>query len=81
VFEAVLRGAARAEYERLDIMDRAQVDHIIRLIELSPYIDGVHKIDVVVAPLVLRAYDNGTWRVTYRFVEPFVEIYSIRRLI
>lgn len=80
MYEAVFRGGARASYNALEIDERAEVDHIIRLIELNPYIDGVHKVKVVVAPLVLWAYDNGTWRVTYRLVEPFVEIYSIRRL-
>jgi hypothetical protein len=79
MFEAVFRGGARASYERLDILDRAEVDHIIRLIELNPYLDGVHKIEIVVAPLVLQAYDNGTWQITYRIAEPFIEIYGVDR--
>lgn len=80
MFEAVFRGAARASRNDLSIEDRAQVDHLIRLIELTPYIDGVFKAPFVVAPLVLVAFENGSWRIVYRIVESFVEIYSIRRL-
>ncbi|MGH2603637.1 MAG: hypothetical protein ACRDJ9_30160 [Dehalococcoidia bacterium] len=79
MFEAVFRGGARISYECLDVFDRAEIDHIIRLIELNPYLDGVHKIEIVIAPLVLQAYDNGTWQITYRIVEPFIEIYGVKR--
>jgi hypothetical protein len=80
VFEAVSRGGARAAYGRLDAFERAEVDHIIRLIELGPYVEDDRKITVIVSPLVLNAYDNGTWQITYRVVDPFVEIYGIARV-
>jgi hypothetical protein len=80
MFEAVFRGNARAAFDRLDLVEQARVRHLIRLIELQPSRDGGHKAPVVVSPLVLSAFDNGAWQVTYRTVEPFVEIYGIRRI-
>jgi hypothetical protein len=80
MFEAIFCGGARALYAQPDVFAQAEVDHIIRLIELDPFVDGVHKVRVVVPPLVLNAFENGAWRITYRVTEPFVEIYSIRRI-
>jgi hypothetical protein len=79
MFEAVSRGGARAAYDQLDHFERAEVDHIIRLIELAPHVADAHRISVVVPPLVLSAFDNGTWQITYRVVDPFIEIYGIQR--
>jgi hypothetical protein len=79
MFEAVSRGGARAAYDSLDLVERTEVDHIIRLIEIGPYADDAHRMTVAVPPLVLCAYDNGTWQVTYRVVDPFIEIYGINR--
>ena len=59
--------------------ERNEVDQLLALIELDPYEDGIHKFKVLVAPLIMTVYDNGTWRITYRIVHPFVEVYSIRR--
>ena len=43
MFEAVSRGGARAAYDRLDLVERAEVDHIIRLIESGPYVDDARR--------------------------------------
>jgi hypothetical protein len=80
MFEAVSRGGARAAYDRLNLVERAQVDHIIRLIESGPYGDDAYRITVTAPPLVLNAYNNGTWQITYRVVAPFIEIYGIKRI-
>jgi hypothetical protein len=80
MFEAVSRGGTHAAYDQLDLVERAEVDHIIRLIELGPYAVDAHRVIVAVPPLVLSAYDNGTWLITYRVVEPFIEIYGIKRI-
>lgn len=80
MFEAVSRGGARAAYDQLDLVERAAVDHIIRLIEIGPYVDDARRITVAVPPLVLNAYDDGIWQVTYRVVDPFIEIYGINRI-
>lgn len=80
MFEAISRGGARTAYGRLDLFERAEVDHIIRQIERAPYVDDAHRMMVAVPPLVLSAFDNGTWQITYRIVEPFIEIYSIKRI-
>jgi hypothetical protein len=80
MFEAVSCGGARAAYQQLDLFERAEVDHIIRLIELGPYHVDACRTRVSVPPLVLSAYDNGTWQITYRIVDPFIEIYGITRV-
>jgi hypothetical protein len=80
MFEAVSRGGARAAYDRLDLSERAEVDRIIRLIETGPYADDARRIMVAVPPLVLSAFDCGTWQITYRVVDPFIEIYGIKRI-
>jgi hypothetical protein len=79
VFEAILRGGARAMRAAFDERDRDEVDRLLALIELDPYEDDLHKFKTLVAPLVMNVYDNEAWRITYRVVHPFAEVYSIRR--
>ena len=78
MFEAVFRGGARAAYGELDERERAEVDALIRLLELDPYLDETTKFKTLVAPLMMNAFDNGAWRIMYLIRHPFVEIYGIR---
>jgi hypothetical protein len=81
VFEAALRAPARAFRDSLDERDRAEVDRLIALIELDPYIDNVHKFLFQINDRIVTIYDNGTWRIGYRIVDNWVvEILSIRRI-
>jgi hypothetical protein len=81
MFEHVLIGFARAQFLALEPKDRDEVEQLIGLIELDPWIDGVHKFSIVVAPLVLTAYDNRIWQIVYRIRDnAFIEVTGIRRL-
>jgi hypothetical protein len=81
VFEFVLLGRARAQYEALDPDERADADRVIRLLEMNPWIDGVIKAEILVAPLVLSAFNDGRWRMIYRVVNGrFIEIFAITRV-
>lgn len=81
MFEAVILPPAQAYRATLDERDRAEVDRLIVLIELDPYIDGVHKFLFQINDRIVTIYDNGTWRIGYHSVDNrFVEIYSIKRI-
>ncbi|MGE0545285.1 MAG: hypothetical protein AB7R89_34430 [Dehalococcoidia bacterium] len=81
MFEAILLGQSRAQRSALSAVERDEVDRLIGLIELDPWIDGVHKFSMVFEPIVLTVYDNRLWQIAYRVVDNrFVETYGIRRL-
>ena len=81
VSEAVFRGRFREQFNALTAIERAGVDRVVRLIELDPHVGGVHKVDVPVPPMILRAYGNGVWRIAYRVAgDRFVELYVITRI-
>lgn len=81
MFEAVYRGRFRGQFNVLSELEQAEVERLIRLIEIDPQIDNVHKADILVPPLVLRVYDNGIWRIVYRVVDDrFVELYAVTRI-
>lgn len=81
MFEAVFRGGARAAYTALDGREQGEIDALIRLLELDPYLDETTKFKILIAPLVMNAFDDGAWRITYLIRHPFIEIYAIRRTI
>ena len=81
MFETVYVGRFRAQFEALPPADQVEVKGIIRLLELDPQVDGVHKVEFPVLPVILRAYDNGIWRIAYRVVDDrFVELYAVSRI-
>jgi hypothetical protein len=81
MFEAVLKGQSRAQRAALNPEDRAEVDRLIGLIELDPWLDGVHKFQIVVEPFIMNAYDNRIWQIVYRIADnAFIEVYGIRRI-
>ena len=63
--ESVLSPGARQAYERLSDADRAEVDRLIRLIELDPWADDVHKIEAGLDDQLWTTYNNGTWVIGY----------------
>lgn len=60
--EAVFIGRFRAQFDGLGDLEQEEVQRLIRLIELDPHVENVHKAGLLVAPLILRVYDNGLRR-------------------
>ena len=81
MFEAVFRGQFRCQFDALSEAERAEVERLIRLIETDPHVDNVHKAEILVAPLILRVYDNRIWRIVYRVVvDRFIELFAVTRI-
>ena len=81
MFEAVFVGRFRAQFDSLSDLDREEVQRLIRLIELDPHVDNVHKAELLVAHLIPRVYDNGLWRIVYRVVgDHFVVLFAVTRI-
>ncbi len=78
VFEFVLVGRARSMYDAFTPEEQAEIDRAIRLLELDPWPDKIRKSVLAVSPLILNAYDDGRWQITYRVVDyRFIEIFAI----
>lgn len=81
MFEAVFVGRFRAQFDALTETEQGEVQRLIRLIEIDPHVDGVHTVDFPVPPVILRAYDNGLWRIAHRVVDDrFIELYAVSRI-
>ena len=81
VFEAVIPDSLKASLARYRPEDRQEIERLVRLIELNPWIDGEHKASVSVGSVVYSAYNNGRWHIVYRLVDSrFVEIHGISRI-
>ena len=81
MFEHILLGRSREQYDALVSDEQDQVDAIIRELERDPWRDGRRKVELVVAPVVISLWDDGRWRISYRVVDNrFVEVYAIRRI-
>ncbi|MGD9889685.1 MAG: hypothetical protein AB7R89_16200 [Dehalococcoidia bacterium] len=82
MFEAVIVGEGTiAAYRALGHADREAVDRLIRIIEMAPEIDELHKAPVPTPIGMMTAYDSGTWRIMYKLVDnATVEIWGISRI-
>ena len=81
MFEAVFLGRSRRQYDALTWREQAEVDQIIRLIELDPRVDNLRTFVYLHEGSVMRIYDDGRWQIAYRVVEDrYVEVYGITRL-
>jgi hypothetical protein len=81
VFEHILLGRSREQYDALGPAEQDEVDTIIHELERDPWRDGRRKVELVMAPVVISLWDDGRWRISYRVVDNrFVEIYAIRRI-
>jgi hypothetical protein len=78
LLEVVLLEVARAVYNGLGPDDQAEVDQLLGILELNPWLDGLHKFyDQASGNDV---YDNGAWSIVYRVIDAaFVEIWAIWR--
>ena len=80
MFEVVLLGRARSQIEALAPDERSEIEDIIRIFELDPWVDGYRKFDLPMPPVVIRVYDDGRWRVSNRVAgDRFLEIYALGR--
>jgi len=81
VFESILLPDARAERDALKDAERAQVNMIIRLLELDPWGDGETKFTTTMENWVAGVYDDGRWELVYRILDSrFIEIIGFRRI-
>jgi hypothetical protein len=82
VFEAILRGRARASRDQLSDAQKEDLDATIARIESDPWLDGRTKCEFPVPPLILWMYRDGVWRIAYRVVDDaFIEIFQIQRML
>jgi hypothetical protein len=81
VLEAVFTPEARAKHGALNADERADLDRILRQLELNPWRDGVTKFTVFVRGQLVGVYDDGAWEVAYRVVDDrFLEVVGFTRL-
>ena len=78
MFETVLRGGARAIHVTANERERDEINRLLALLEVYPYEESAYTSKVLVSPLIMNVYDDGTWCITYRIVHPFIEVYSIQ---
>ena len=82
MFEAILRGRARASRERLSGPEREDLDATIARIEVDPWLDRRTKFELPMPPLIFWMYRDGVWRIAYRAVDDaFIAIEEIQRLL
>lgn len=82
MFEFVFVGRARRQYQSLSPEEQDEIDEVIRLLELDPWPDRIGKGQLAAPPLILNAYDDGRWQITYRVVDyRFIEIFAIARAV
>jgi hypothetical protein len=81
VFEAIYLPEARATREALSDEERADIDRIVRLIEINPWADDTTKFAVRIGRWMAGVYDDDRWEVVYRVVDDrFIEIAGINRV-
>ena len=81
MFEAILLPAARAAYDRLSGDEQADVDRIIRLLELNPWADDTTKFTTTIGRRTAGVYDDDRWELVYRIVDDrFIEVLGISRV-
>ncbi|MBI2760130.1 MAG: hypothetical protein HYX51_01725 [Chloroflexi bacterium] len=81
MFEVIYLPAARATRESLSEGERADVDRIVRLIEINPWADDTTKFAVRIGRWMAAVYDDDYWEIVYRVVDDhFVEIVGINRV-
>ena len=79
--EYVLLGSARREYDDLSPAEQAEVDAIIRLLELDPWVDNVRKFALGTPGMQFTLYEDMRWQILYRVIDSeAVEIYIIERV-
>lgn len=82
MFEAVLLPEAEKGRDLLDSADRAEVNRIIRLLELDPWSDDETKATITLGGIGFGVYDDGRWEVVYRVLDNrFIEVAGISRRI
>ena len=81
MFEAIYLPAARATREALSEEQRADIDRIVRLIEINPWADDTTKFAVRIGRWTAGLYDDDRWEIVYRVVnDRFVEVVGINRI-
>ena len=81
MFEAVLLPEARAVRDALREEDRADINRIVRLLELNPWADGTVKFTMSIGRWAAGVYDDGRWEVVYRVIdERFIEVIGMSRI-
>jgi hypothetical protein len=81
VFETVLLPEARAARDALSHAERADVDRVLRLLELNPWADGVTRFTLVLGGVGMGVYDDERWEIVYRILDDrFIEVVGISRI-
>lgn len=81
MFEAILLERARDAYDALSGEDQADVDRVLRLLELNPWTDDVTRFTAVINDVGVGVYDDDRWEIVYRVVdERFIEVIGISRI-
>lgn len=81
MFAAIFVTEARAVYDQLSGDDQAEVDGIIRLLELNPWADDTTKFTTVIGRWAVGVYDDNRWEVVYRVVDDrFIEVIGFTRI-
>ncbi len=81
MFETAFSPEIRVFYDRLEPHEQAQLDQIVRLLELNPWSDSPSKTTVNMGRWAAGVYDDGRWEVVYRVVDDrFIKIVGIGRI-
>ncbi len=68
------------QFAALDPQEREEVRRAIRYIESSPGADNIRTFDYPMPPIIMRLYNDGRWRTTYRVADAgHVEFYAVTR--
>lgn len=81
MFEAVFTPDARTVYDALSDTDQAEVDAVIRLLEIDPQADDETTVSVTLGGIGFGVYDDGRWEIVFRVLDDrFIEVIGISRV-